>query len=40
MKDLLSWMLKSGESQASALSYAPLPENLVQKELSTVYALQ
>jgi phosphate transport system substrate-binding protein len=40
MKDLLSWMLKSGESQAPALSYAPLPENLVQKELSTVYALQ
>ena len=40
MKDLLSWMLKSGESQASALSYAPIPENLVQKELSTVYALQ
>jgi phosphate transport system substrate-binding protein len=40
MKDLLSWILKSGESQVSALSYAPLPENLVQKELSTVYSLQ
>lgn len=40
MKDMLSWILKSGENQATALSYAPLPENLVQKELSTVYSLQ
>jgi phosphate transport system substrate-binding protein len=40
MKDLFSWILKSGESEASALSYAPLPENLVEKELKTVYALQ
>ena len=39
MKDMLSWILKSGESQASALSYAPLPESLVQKELTTVYSL-
>ena len=40
LKDLLSWILKSGEEQASALSYAPLPESLVQKELNTVYSLQ
>jgi phosphate transport system substrate-binding protein len=40
IKDLLSWILKSGESQVSTLSYAPLPENLVQKELNTVYSLQ
>lgn len=40
IKDLLSWILKSGESQASSLSYAPLPESLVQKELNTVYSLQ
>ena len=39
IKDMLSWVLKSGEEQASSLSYAPLPENLVQKELSTVYSL-
>lgn len=40
MKDLLSWILKSGEEQVSALSYAPLPQNLVDKELKTVYSLQ
>jgi phosphate transport system substrate-binding protein len=40
LKDMLSWILKSGESEASALSYAPLPENLVQKELNVVYSLK
>lgn len=40
MKDLLSWILKSGESEVSALSYAPLPQELIDKELKTVYALQ
>lgn len=40
LKDMLSWILKSGESEVSALSYAPLPENLVQKELNTVYSLK
>lgn len=40
LKDLLSWILKSGEDQVSALSYAPLPQNLVDKELKTVYSLQ
>jgi phosphate transport system substrate-binding protein len=40
MKDMLSWILKSGESQVSALSYAPLPDALVEKELKTVYSLQ
>jgi phosphate transport system substrate-binding protein len=40
MKDLLSWILKSGEDQVSALSYAPLPQSLVDKELKTVYSLQ
>jgi phosphate transport system substrate-binding protein len=39
IKDMLSWILKSGESQASALSYAPLPQNLNDKVLQTVYAL-
>jgi phosphate transport system substrate-binding protein len=40
MKDLFSWILKSGESQVAALSYAPLPQNLVEKELATVYSLK
>ena len=40
LKDLLSWILKSGEGQASALSYAPLPQSLVDKELKTVYSVQ
>jgi phosphate transport system substrate-binding protein len=40
LKDMLSWMLKSGESEVSALSYAPLPDSLVQKELQVVYSLK
>lgn len=40
LKDLLSWMLKSGESEVSQLSYAPLPESLVRKELQVVYSLK
>jgi phosphate transport system substrate-binding protein len=40
IKDMLSWMLKSGEGEVSAISYAPLPETLVQKVLQTVYSLQ
>ena len=40
LKDMLSWVIKSGESQASQLSYAPLPEGLQQKVLNTIYALQ
>ena len=40
LKDLLSWIVKSGESEVSALSYAPLPESVVQKELKAIYALQ
>jgi phosphate transport system substrate-binding protein len=39
IKDLLSWCIKSGESQASALSYAPLPQNLADKVLKTIYTL-
>ncbi len=40
LKDLLSWILKSGEGEVSALSYAPLPEALAQKELNSVYGLK
>ena len=40
IKDLLSWIVTSGESEAADLSYAPLPKNLVEKELKTIYSLQ
>ena len=40
IKDLLSWIVKSGEGEVSALSYAPLPKNVVEKELKTIYSLQ
>jgi phosphate transport system substrate-binding protein len=40
LKDLLSWILKSGEGEVSALSYAPLPQALAQKELNSVYGLK
>ncbi len=40
IKDMLSWIVKDGEGQASTLSYAPLPQALADKVLQTVYALQ
>jgi phosphate transport system substrate-binding protein len=40
LKDLLSWIVNSGESEASSLSYAPLPKNVAQKVLKTIYSLQ
>jgi phosphate transport system substrate-binding protein len=40
IKDLLSWIVKSGEDEAASLSYAPLPKNLREKELKTIYSLQ
>jgi len=40
IKDLLSWIVKSGESEVSSLSYAPLPANVAEKVLKTVYSLQ
>ncbi len=40
LKDMLSWIVKSGESEASSLSYAPLPQNVADKVLQTVYSLQ
>lgn len=39
LRDLLSWMIRSGESEASSLSYAPLPSNLVPKVLKAIYSL-
>ncbi len=40
LKDMLSWIVKDGEGQVSTLSYAPLPQELADKVLKTVYALQ
>ena len=39
LKDMLSWIVKSGESEVSTLSYAPLPENVAEKVLETIYAM-
>jgi len=40
LKDLLSWIVKSGQSESAALDYAPLPENVVKKDLSVIYSLK
>jgi phosphate transport system substrate-binding protein len=40
IKDLLSWIITSGEGEVSALSYAPLPKSVAEKVLKTVYSLQ
>jgi phosphate transport system substrate-binding protein len=40
LKDLLSWIVKSGEGEVEALSYAPLPQALAEKELQTIYGLK
>ena len=40
IKDLLSWIITSGESEVSALSYAPLPKSVAEKVLKSVYSLQ
>lgn len=40
IKDMLNWIITSGEKEAPALSYAPLPANVAEKVLKTVYSLQ
>jgi phosphate transport system substrate-binding protein len=40
LKDMLSWIVKSGEGEVSALSYAPLPASVAEKVLKTVYSLE
>ena len=40
IKDMLSWIINSGESEAAGLSYAPLPKSVSDKVLKTVYSLQ
>jgi phosphate transport system substrate-binding protein len=39
IKDMLNWIVTSGESEAASLSYAPLPQVLAAKVLQTVYSL-
>ncbi len=40
IKDLLNWIITSGESEAPALFYAPLPKNVADKVIKTVYSMQ
>jgi phosphate transport system substrate-binding protein len=40
IKDMLSWIINSGEGEAAGLSYAPLPKTVADKVLKTVYSLQ
>jgi phosphate transport system substrate-binding protein len=40
LKDMLSWIVRSGEGEVSALSYAPLPKSVAEKVLKTIYTLQ
>jgi phosphate transport system substrate-binding protein len=40
LKDLLSWIINSGENEVSSLSYAPLPPAVAAKVLKTIYSLQ
>ena len=40
LKDLLNWIVTAGEGEVSTLSYAPLPKNVADKVLKTVYSLQ
>ena len=39
IKDMLSWIITSGESEVFGLSYAPLPQDLAPKSSKTVYSL-
>jgi phosphate transport system substrate-binding protein len=40
LKDMLSWIVKNGEAEASGLSYAPLPQTVQDKVLKTIYAMK
>jgi phosphate transport system substrate-binding protein len=39
LKDMLNWIITSGEGEVSALSYAPLPKSVSDRVLKTVYSL-
>jgi phosphate transport system substrate-binding protein len=36
LADFLNWMVTDGQKMTSALSYAPLPEGVVQKEKEAI----
>jgi phosphate transport system substrate-binding protein len=40
LKDFLTWMLEHGESEASALTYAPLPKPVADKVKATIKTIQ
>ena len=40
IKDMLNWIVTSGENEVSALSYAPLPKVVADKVLKSIYSLQ
>ena len=40
IKEFLNWMLDNGESETSALYYAPLPQSVSQKVRATVAQLK
>ncbi|MFP5236295.1 MAG: phosphate ABC transporter substrate-binding protein PstS [Acidobacteriota bacterium] len=40
LMDLLSWCVKSGQSESSSLDYAPLPQNVAQKDLDAIYSMK
>jgi phosphate transport system substrate-binding protein len=40
VKGFLTWMLGPGQGQAEALSYAPLPKTVVEKELKAIAKIQ
>jgi phosphate transport system substrate-binding protein len=40
IKDFLTWMLGPGQSFAAGLSYAPLPKEVVTKELAQIKAIK
>ena len=40
LKDFLFWMLDKGQTMAEALSYAPLPKDVVAKEKAAITAKQ
>jgi phosphate transport system substrate-binding protein len=40
IKDFLGWMLDHGQSETSALYYAPLPKSVADKVRATVGQLQ
>jgi phosphate transport system substrate-binding protein len=40
IKDFVGWMLKDGQSMTQALAYAPLPKEVVDKEMKAIAKVQ